>query len=207
MKYASPSLGVFGAVFFSDFDRVQFSDEVVVDGSLQTVNRFAGSRTIGVEAEIVWLPITGLRFDAIGTIQNPEYRDYEFTEGGEDFDFGGNRVRRLPRYLASLKGAYTFEAPGAPKVWANFWYVDERFTDDANTPGAKLPGYTKVNAGFGWSLSPQVGLQAQVFNVFNTIGLTEGNPRVGQVVGAPAELIMARPILGRNLRVSVEYNF
>jgi outer membrane receptor protein involved in Fe transport len=207
LKWASNRLGIFGAFFFSDFDRIQFSDEVVVGGNLVTVNRFAGSRTYGIEAEVVWLPTTGLRLDAIATAQNPEYRNYSFSEGGEEKSFDGNRVRRLPRYLGSLKLAYTFQVRGAPALWSDVWYIDERFTDDANTPGAKLPSYIKLNAGGRWDIAPQVGIWLQVFNITNAIGLTEGNPRVGQVVGAPAENIMARPILGRHLRAALEYRF
>jgi outer membrane receptor protein involved in Fe transport len=52
-----------------------------------------------------------------------------------------------------------------------------------------------------------VTVQATGNNLTNTIGLTEGNPRVGQVVGVERDIFMARPILGRSGRASLTYRF
>jgi hypothetical protein len=43
----------------------------------------------------------------------------------------------------------------------------------------------------------------------NTIGLTEGNPRSGEVLSsqAGAPVFLGRPILGRNLKMSLLYTF
>ncbi len=213
VKIASQSIGIFASVFYSTLTDIQFSDEVLDPGTgdLITLRRFADTRTLGLEAEATWIPTPGFRLDLRGTIQNPEYTDMKFDIADpsqfEEFDFSGNRIRRLPRYIVNLKPSYTIAVQGAPKLWADVWYLDERFTDDANTPGARLPDYWKVGAGLSFDISDQVGVMVVGSNLFNAIGLTEGNPRVGQVVGVQENLFMARPILGRNVRASVEYRF
>ncbi len=132
---------------------------------------------------------------------------FEVADPGEfsEFDFSGNQIRRIPEFILNGKGAYTFQVPGAPKVWLDFWYISDRFVDDANN--VELPGYTKIGAGFAYDVSEQVEFQVVGNNLFNAIGLTEGNPRVGQVIGVEQDIYMARPILGRNVRASVKYKF
>jgi outer membrane receptor protein involved in Fe transport len=48
-----------------------------------------------------------------------------------------------------------------------------------------------------------------VENLFNSTGLTEGNPRAGEVQSADAgaNAFIARPLLGRNIRLSLKYDF
>jgi outer membrane receptor protein involved in Fe transport len=215
LKYASSNLGIFASVFYSTLTDIPFTDEVVDPGTGQgiTLRRKADARTIGLEAEVVWLPAPGFRFDLRGTAQNPELTSMTFEPPAdpadfEDFDFSGNRIRRVPRYIFNARPSYEFQVRGAPKFWVDFWWLDKRFTDDANTEGAALPSYTKVAAGFSFDISPQVGFLLVGNNLFNSIGLTEGNPRVGQVVAEGGQqVIMARPILGRNVRASISYRF
>jgi len=211
VKVATESIGIFATVFWSTLTDVPFSDEVLVGGDLITLRRFADTRTIGVETEVVYLPpVPGLRFDLIGTFQQPEYDDmrFEVADPGQfdDFDFSGNQIRRIPEIIFNGQGEYQFtEVRGTPKFWVDFWFISDRFVDDANN--VELPGYTKFGAGFAYDVSEQVRFQVVGDNLFNTIGLTEGNPRTGQVVGAEQDIYMARPILGRNVRASVAYRF
>lgn len=211
VKVATESLGIFATVFWSTLTDVPFVDEVLVNDELITLRRFADTRTIGIETEVVWLPaVQGLRFDVIGTFQQPEYDDMRFdiSDPGQfdDFDFSGNQIRRIPEIILNGKGQYQFtETRGAPKFWVDFWFISDRFVDDANN--VELPGYTKVGAGFAYDVSDQVRFQMVGDNLFNTIGLTEGNPRTGQVVGVEQDIFMARPILGRNVRASIAYRF
>jgi hypothetical protein len=44
-------------------------------------------------------------------------------------------------------------------------------------------------------------------NLANTIGLTEGNPIPAQIPGISEEIYMARPILGRSVRVAATHRF
>jgi hypothetical protein len=138
-------------------------------------------------------------------VQNPEYTDLRFENEAlsefEGLDVDGNRVRRIPRYIVEFRPSY---ALGPARLFGAVQYMDERFSDDANN--VTLPDYWVFNAGVSIDVR-NVTVQATGNNLTNTIGLTEGNPRVGQVVGVERDIFMARPILGRSGRASLTYRF
>jgi outer membrane receptor protein involved in Fe transport len=55
----------------------------------------------------------------------------------------------------------------------------------------------------------QTSVFAYVDNVTNSQGLTEGNPRAGELQSADAlaNTFIARPLLGRTVRVALKYDF
>ncbi len=44
-------------------------------------------------------------------------------------------------------------------------------------------------------------------NLFNEVGLTEGNPRAGAIVGVQETAFQGRPIFGRRVRASLTFTF
>jgi len=203
IKYSSPRVGAFAAVFLSQFDNVPFTDEVLdPSGNLVTARRFASTETIGLEAEVIFELVKNFRLGITATVQQPEFEDFQFTFGGEDFDFSGNQVRRIPEVLVSVRPAYRL---GRFSIFGSWRYVDERFVDDANT--ITLPEYDVLDVGASYDVSETLTLDVRVTNVTNTVGLTEGNPRTGQIVGVQQDIFMARPILGRAFRGSATVRF
>ncbi|MDT8436009.1 MAG: TonB-dependent receptor [Gemmatimonadota bacterium] len=211
VKYGSPMLGIFATGFYSELSDVFFSDEVVVDGDLVTAARFADTETIGLETEIVFVPIPGFEASWRGTIQQPEYTGLRLDESfpfelPPDLNFDGNQIRRIPEIISQVRLSYQLpEEYWNFRLWGTWNYIDERFVDDANN--VVLPDYNVIGGGLAFDVTPQVGVQLVAHNIFNAIGLTEGNPREGQVVGSQQDIFMARPILGRNAQLAVTYNF
>ena len=209
LKVSKPKLGVFASLFQSKFDNVRFEDEQVdpATGELTRFVRFADTETIGIEAEVIWAPAPGWQLAFTGTFQQPEYKSYDFnlfnpdTGRVEPVSFSGNRVRRIPETILNFRPSYS---TGEWRFFASWFYGDDRFVDDANN--VTLPGYDKLDAGFSYDF-PNVTLQLTGTNLTNEIGLTEGNPRVGQIVGVEQDIFMARPILGRAWRLSASYRF
>jgi outer membrane receptor protein involved in Fe transport len=204
LKYASSNVAVFASGFFSTLTDIPFVDEVVVDGQTVTATRTADSQTIGLETEVTARYRT-LQASLTATLQNPEYTGLRFENEAlsefEDLDFDGNRVRRIPRYIVEFRPSYTI---GPARLFGAVRYMDERFSDDANN--VTLPDYWVFNAGASVNVR-NVTVRATGNNLANTIGLTEGNPRVGQVVGVERDIFMARPILGRSGQLSIAYTF
>ena len=204
IKYSSPKLGVFAALFMSEFDNVPFSDEVIDPntGQLVTARRFASTETIGLEAEVIAEVARNFTVSVTGTFQQPEFQNFEFNFGGQNFDFSGNQVRRLPEILLSVKPAYR---KGRFGIFGSWLFVDDRFVDDANN--LVLPQYDVFDAGISYDVSSRLTLELHGNNLSNEIGLTEGNPRTGQIIGVEQDIFMARPILGRSVRLSAAYRF
>lgn len=202
---AFENVGLFLSGFYSKFDNVEFSDQVFdEDGNVTTLQRFAQTLTIGLEAEVVWQVSEDFELSTALTLQQPEYKDYTFTNAdGESFDFDGNQVRRIPKAIFSIAPSYHI---GDARLYANLFYGSKRFTDETNS--ASLPSYYQLDAGVMYNLSDDLTLQFHGANLTNEVGLTEGNPRTGQLTGDPsADIFMARPILGRHFKLSLAYKF
>jgi len=60
-----------------------------------------------------------------------------------------------------------------------------------------------------FALTDRITLWAYGDNLTNTLGLTEGNPRAGELTSGQANdlLFIGRPILGRNFRFAVDFKF
>jgi outer membrane receptor protein involved in Fe transport len=202
VKYSSGALAVFGAVFYSRLNNIPFEATALEGGELITLTRFANSETIGTEIEMAYQPLRNLRIDLIATLQDPRFRNYEAPKGYDGQDFSGNIVRRVPRVLINFMPSYNINKF---RVFGNLKYFGDRYTDDANN--VVLPAFAEVNAGMAYQFTSSVMVMLNASNIFNAVGLTEGNPRVGQIVGEVTDIYMARPILGRAFRLSATYKF
>ena len=213
VKFSSPMVGAFVTAFWSQLTNVPFSDEVIdpETGETVTLSVLSDAETLGVEAEVIAEPAEGLRLDLNATLQNPETTNIRFTSDDppdvETGTFDGNQIRRIPEFIFQFTPSYEFPIEGTAglQLFGTFFATGERFTDFANNTA--LPSYTRIDLGFRAPISERVAFEGHLFNTANTIGLTEGNPRVGQVVGVQEDIFMARPILGRSFRASVSYNF
>ncbi len=210
IKMVSDAVSLFGTVFFSRLDNIPFSDEVFRDGRIFKENRFASSTTLGTEIEAVWSISSSLSLYVNGTLQHPKLLDMRIKSVNADegyvtvLDLSGKQVRRIPKMIWGFRPSYKFYNL---KIFSEWQFIGKRYVDDSNT--AELPAYHMFNAGMVFDI-PNTGftISGSVANVTNTIGLTEGNPRVDSVIANPRdEIFMARPILGRSIMLSAAYTF
>ncbi|KFA87992.1 hypothetical protein Q664_44150 [Archangium violaceum Cb vi76] len=163
-------------------------------GDTSFVTVYAGkAQTFGLELEGAVQPVKWFRGQAMLTLQDPRYT--EFNEGAEDFS--GNRIRRIPQVIGDVTGTFMY---GNASLGINWNYVGHRFSNNANT--VDLPGFGQFNVRAGYTYE-NFTLDLQLFNALNSIGLTEGNPRVDESLGAVPDLFLARPILPRRLMLSL----
>ncbi len=210
IKLAAEQVSLFGTVFYSRLDNIPFEDEVFRYGRIVKERRFAKSTTVGTELEVAWTIIPPLQLQVISTLQNPRLRDFQaFTideQTGSRFlvDLSDNRVRRIPQVLINVRPSYQWDPF---KLFADWQYIGPRFVDDANT--VELPAYALLSAGLTYELSESgFSISGRVTNLTNSVGLTEGNPRMDQVLANRRdEIFMARPVLGRSILVAAAYSF
>ncbi|MGF1604714.1 MAG: TonB-dependent receptor [Rhodothalassiaceae bacterium] len=220
-KISLPYVQAFVTGFFSQFDDSTFTESVEVPGmGLQNVTLIQSSDTLGLEAEALFGPFYGFSMNGKITLQRPEFNSFSFLTplpGGltpEDVvgDVSGNAVNRIAERIFIIRPEYEFELPDLYGLQGDLFFeifnVDSRFSDAANT--IILPGYTKFSAGLAVDLLDNIQLTVIGDNLTNTIGLTEGNPRTDTLAGPVADASIAtfgRPIVGRNVRLSVAYRF
>ncbi|MNQ32072.1 Pesticin receptor precursor [compost metagenome] len=196
-KYSNSFFNVNANLFHMNLKNVAFTD-ILSDGSSE--NKFADVNNIGLEVE------TNARYEFVKlnftfTVQKPEYDNFTGTNAdGSTFDFNGNTARRIPKFFCNLRPEVDITKDFT--AYVQFSYYDKKFTNQDNRQ--VLPAYKEVGAGLNYTYN-NLRFAVDASNLFNEIGLTEGDPR--QTTSAASDVFMARPILGRAFRFSVAINF
>ncbi|WP_343613147.1 TonB-dependent receptor [Flavobacterium sp.] len=196
-KYSNSFFSVNANLFYMNLKNVAFTD-ILSDGSSE--NKFADVNNIGLEVETnARYKFAKLNFTF--TVQKPEYDNFTGTNAdGSTFDFNGNTARRIPKFFCNLRPEVDITKDFT--AYVQFSYYDKKYTNQDNKQ--VLPAYKEVGAGLNYTYN-NLRFAVDASNLFNEIGLTEGDPR--QTTSAASDVFMARPILGRAFRFSVAINF
>lgn len=209
LKYSSPLFDVYATGFWTKYNNVGFTNYRYDLGTGVSISeaRYADTQTFGLELEAAVRPVEW--FDVSGTFtwQDAQYQGLTYTDAaGKVNDFDGNNLIRTPRIsLRVVPGVNLFQ--GRLRLQAAFEHQGKRYVDTANS--VVLPSYNALNLSGRVQLTDQLSLFGYVDNVTNSLGLTEGNPRAGELQSgdAGANTFIARPLLGRTFRASVMFKF
>ncbi|SFR60700.1 TonB-dependent receptor [Maribacter stanieri] len=191
-------------------DRISIRQAIVAGQLIDETRAEQNTRTIGIEA--TWDYNLAQYLNLRG---NVTYQDHEITKN-TDFDLVngtsteanvGNELARQPNLLGGL-GLYYDNA--AFDANFGFNYTGAKFTDDTNN--IELDAITIGRLGAGYTFSKEdnnqsVRLGVSVFNLFDSDGITEGNPRAGSAGQTESEFFVGRPILPRRLFLTATFNF
>ena len=121
-------------------------------------------------------------------------------------DYSGHQLLRVPKLGLRATPAVTL-LDGRFRAQMDVEHYSKRYADAANI--SKLPAYTVLNASVRFKLTDRISFWAYGDNLTNAIGLTEGNPRAGELTSGQAngQLFIGRPIFGRNFRFAVDFAF
>lgn len=185
-------------MFVNRFTGLQFTRLLEQpDGSIGSILLTGGANAVGVEFETNIAPTPRWKIELRGTYQDGRYRGFG--------DNSGNRVVRQPNVHFAVSPVYTLHvAPARVKLRATYTYVGARYSDVENVQ--RLAPYATVDAGLHVDLDNGLYADLVAQNLFDAFGLTEGNTRVlGDVLSSGP--IIARPLFGRTLSVSLGYRF
>lgn len=211
-KFSNQTFDVFATAFYTKYDNVAFNNYVFdLNTGASTVQQgYASTKTIGLELEGSWYPVDWFDLQLTATVQEPEYQDLRYTElvGGAPVlrDFVGNQLIRVPKQsLRVVPGFNLFN--NKLRLQAAYEHQGERYVDTANS--VRLPSYYAINASARYELTPELSLFLYGDNLTNSLGLTEGNPRAGELQSgdAGANTFLARPLLGRAYRFAIMFRF
>ena len=197
------------ATYFSGY---RFVDNVFEPSNNSFVQKtaYADTVTTGIELESLWKPIPNFDIGLSTTLQDPRFKTLRFQDlvNGQPIqrDFSQNRLLRVPNTMVRLTPGWNL-SDRKGRLEAVIEYYSDRFTDAANS--VRLPAYSTLGIHALLALRSDLKLSISGENLTNSLGLTEGNPRAGQLVSQDvnATLYAARPIFGRSLRVALKYSF
>jgi outer membrane receptor protein involved in Fe transport len=145
-----------------------------------------------------------------GTLQRPVYTSLQYTaQSGTslvNLDYNGNQLLRVPKISLSASPAVSLFKDRL-RAEISVERYGTRYADAANQQ--KLPPYTVVSANARLQLSRTLTFYVNSYNLTNAIGLTEGSPNSSEILTsqAGAPVFVARPILGRSVKISLLYTF
>lgn len=208
LKYASPLLDIYATGFWTKYNNVGFTNyRFDLNGPAVSEARYADTQTFGLELEGTLRPARWFDLSATATLQDPKYKGLTYVDAtGKSFDFDGNRLIRIPTMsLRFVPGINLFD--GRFRLQGSWEYEGKRYVDTANS--VRLPAYATVNLSARFDVSKGLSLYGYVDNLNNSLGLTEGNPRAGELMNgdAGANTFIARPLIGRNFRAALMYRF
>lgn len=208
-KFGSPLLDFYATAFWTKYDNVSFSNYVfdLASGTSYAESRYADTRTLGLELEANYRPSEWFDVSATATLQDPQYRGLRYTDkSGSEQDYDGNQLIRVPKASFRVVPGLNL-LQGRLRLQASYEHEGERYVDTANS--VRLPSYYTINASARFDVSDRLSLFGYVDNLTNSLGLTEGNPRAGELNSqdAGANSFIARPLLGRQYRLALMYRF
>ncbi|MCG8440178.1 MAG: TonB-dependent receptor, partial [Caulobacterales bacterium] len=185
----------------SDRQSVEFRNDPNNPGGLIDEVVTQSTRALGVEA--------GGSFDLLDNLSingNVTFRDIEFTEFEQDPDLVGNELRRQPELIFNTGATYD---DGRFDVTLAHNYHGSNFANDANTIELDAYHLVRLEGGYTQTMANGDRLRASVnvFNLFDSQGVTEGSPRQGNLQSGDAEFFVGRPILPRRVTVRFTYDF
>lgn len=185
----------------SDRRNVQFINDPANPGGFIEKVDMQDTESYGIEGTWNWRFTEGFSFNGGFT-----YQKHELTKSENNPLFVGNKIARQPDFMGKLGFSYdksNFD------LNLDYNYAGDKFTNDANT--IKLDGFGIVDLGIGYTFKvgnekETLRLGVQSFNLFNSAGITEGSPRLGENQ-TEEEFFVGRPIIPRTAVVNLTFNF
>ena len=187
-------------VALKDRRSVNFINNTNGPGLVEDV-RIYDTQSIGIEATGSY-KISDV-FSVNGSVT---FQDHEVKKSESNPTLVGNKLVRQPNFLNKLGLVYEKSSFDANM---DFNYAGEKYANDANT--ILLDGYGVFDYNMGYTFSvgendETLRLGFQSFNIFNSEGITEGSPRLGDNQTDEA-FFVGRPIIPRTFLLSATFKF
>lgn len=211
-KFSRPIVDLYLTLFDTDYHNYSVGQTTFNAATSSFVNStyFATTRDYGVEFAGDMRPLHWFSVPFSGTLQNPTFTSLKYTvlSGGAltTIDYNGNQLLRIPKYSFTVSPTVQL-LDKRLRAQVSIEYYSDRYADAANSQ--LLPAYTVVNFNARYKIANNLTFYASGYNLTNEIGLTEGNPRSGEIQSSQAgqPVFLARPIEGRTFRMSLLYTF
>ncbi|NPD46258.1 TonB-dependent siderophore receptor [Lentimicrobium sp. S6] len=203
-KYANKKIKATIAGYYVDLnDRrdVRLIDDPNNPGTIIEDVSTKSTRSIGVEATWDYEFVKYLHFSGSLTYQNHEYDEHKSTP-----EYVGNKLARQPNFLSNLALDYFGEKFDAG---VSMSHTGKKFTDDSNNVELDAINIFRLDAGYTMRLGDNgetLRLGAAVFNLTDSKGPTEGNPRDLSQSNSGVYFV-GRPILPRRLFIRATFTF
>ncbi len=207
LRYTGHGLSAQVTYFQTDFNDQFYqiqkpTDQTKFDETLSNYN------ANGVEIDFTYQPVRFFAIDFTSVFQNPKLSGFRQKDAAGNFvalsGYDAKTPERTPKQLFTITP--TFKLPnGLGEVYGRYKYVGQIFADNGNQIALPAYGVTSFGANINVTDRLQVAINAE--NVFNEVGITEGNPRQGQTQNASGGYFYGRGIVGPTYGGSITFRY
>ena len=140
-----------------------FNNEETGESMKQTFNYDV--KTIGWTTDAILKPFKGFNLHLLLTIQNPQYKKFEFEVYGKKFDYAGKTLRSISKTLIEIDPSYTWSKF---KIWASARYFSKEAANYPNT--IYFASRWETFAGFDYKYNKSINFSINVVNLLNQTG-------------------------------------
>lgn len=145
--------------------------------------------TIGWTTDIVAKPFKNFNVHALFTLQNPQYKNYEYSAFGVTYDYNDSSIPELSKTLIELDPSYSL-MDGALRLWVSLRYFGKQYGNPTNA--FEYNGWWENFGGVDYRVSRKFNLKLQVVNFLDQEGVK------GVMQGAD-QITDATPYVGRKI--------
>ena len=173
-----------------------------------------GSDSFGANFNVVVSPIQHAKVAIVGNYLNGIYTGYfscfqyintvTGVKGCQPID--GKQLQRQPKFRIAVQPSYTIPFGwGDVTPFFTFTHVGNHTQDQAGLQ--QLGSYNTLDFGVTTNYGENWELRVQGTNMTNALGLTESNSRIFGTAAGAGGVILARPLEGREVNVTLKYQF
>lgn len=201
VKYGGKKLVGTLAMFTNSLDNRLNVQYLNVNGSIQEVANVLSSKSTGVEMTFDYEIVKFLRVDGGLTYMASEYTEDETTPANK-----GNWLERQPRTMYNFGIGYNNRRFD---VLFHTDYYGKRYGNASNLVELDPYSIARFDIGYTFELGgkERFRIGAGAFNLFNSEGITEGNPRAGNTQTNTGAFFVGRPIIPRSYFARMTLNF
>jgi outer membrane cobalamin receptor len=211
-KYQSAMLYVDASIYHKDFTGLQYQETDVNGNPLTAISNY-GASSNGLNLIVNVTPIHNLNLRLIGDYMDGKYKDYIGCAQYQDINgntkcqpINGVPLQRQPKVQFRFIPSYKVDSSwGDVTGWLNYEHVGQHYQDQSGLQ--PLGTYYVLGAGVVAHVGKGWELRVQGTNLSNELALTEGNSRIFGANAGIGNVLMARPIEGREVNFGVKYKF
>jgi len=210
-KYGSPTLFVDVSIYHRLFTGLPYQESI--NGKpVGPVSNY-GANTHGLDLNATWSPIENLHLKLVADYMDGHYTHHNGCSEYQDINgntqcvtFNGAPIQRQPKVRFLFMPSYTLPTSwGSVTGFLTWEHAGQRYEDQTGLQ--PLGTFHTLGAGIVADYGPNWQFRLQGTNLTNAIGLTEGNARITGASAGIGGVLMARPLMGREVYVQAKYRF
>jgi len=211
-KYGSPTLFVDVSIYHRLFTGLQYQETTTSGVPIGAISNY-GANTHGLDFNGTWSPIENLHLKLVADYMDGHYTHHNACSpitdvNGNTFcvSFNGAPIQRQPKVRYLFMPSYTLPTSwGSLTGFLTWEHAGQRFEDQTGLQ--PLGTFHTLGAGLVADVGADWEFRLQGTNLTNAIGLTEGNARITGSSAGIGGVLMARPLMGREVYFQAKYRF